>query len=156
MRWFAFERRWLRAVFDALLPSDAHPRVTQGARDQPLDRFVDDLLASSPRRFLLGLRVSLWMVALAPLVVLRRPRTFAGLGPDERLAVLERIRVHRVYLIRETINLLKMVACLGWGAMPAVRAQIGLERADAAPPAWALAPSAVEEQPRADATGGVP
>ena len=47
-----FERRWLHAVFEAILPSGAHPTLTLGARDVPMDAFIDDLWAHAPLQLL--------------------------------------------------------------------------------------------------------
>src|SRR4051812_48368100 len=121
MRLFAFERRWFAVVFDTILPSGVSDRLPLGARDVPLDRFVDDLFASAPTRMLAGFRLALWVAWLAPLFVLRRARLFGGLSRGERLAVLERLRRSDVYAIRELPNLLKTAACLGWAGMPEVQ-----------------------------------
>jgi hypothetical protein len=135
MKWLSFERRALHALFDTMLPSGAHPRVPLGARDVPMERFVDDLLAQTAPRFLLGLRASLWVIVLSPLLVLGRPRTFLGLSPANRLLLLDRLRAHPRYFVRETINVVKAVACLGYCALPSVRAQVGMEGAEM--PSWA-------------------
>jgi len=87
-RMLRFERRWLVRVFENLLPRGADPRLSLGAADVPMGRFVDDLLASSPLEFTVGLRLCLWMTMLAPLVVLRRFRTFLGLSQDDKMAVV--------------------------------------------------------------------
>lgn len=131
-----FERRAMLAVFDAMLPSGADPRLTTGARDVPLDRFIPLLMRRAPFQFALGLRAALWLVLLCPLLVIGRPRTFLGLSAGDRLRVLERLAASRSYALRELPNLLKMAACLGWGSHPAVRAQIGVAAPGDAPPAW--------------------
>lgn len=136
MRLMSFERRWLLAVFDTILPSGAHPRLSLGARDVPLGRFVDELFRAGAPRLLLGIRVSLWVAALAPLFLLGRMRTLFGLTPPDRARTLDLLRRHRIYVIRETVNVLKAAACLGYAAFPSVRRQVGIE--DTGPPApWA-------------------
>src|SRR5690242_14117090 len=70
-----FERRWLVRMSETLLPSQADPRLAIGASDVPMGRFVHDLLAHAPLDFVMGLRIVLWAVMLAPLVVFRRLRT---------------------------------------------------------------------------------
>jgi hypothetical protein len=134
---FRFERRWLVDVFETLLPAKIDPRLPLGAADVPMGRFVDDLVARSPFEFVLGLRLVLWLVVLAPFVVLRKPRTFLGLGPHERLVVLDRLRSSDLYVLREAPILLKTIACLAFGGLPQVQASIGIDPIDEVPPSWA-------------------
>src|SRR6266511_1909552 len=114
LRMLRFERRWLVRVFEKLLPRGADARLGISAADVPMGRFVDDLLAHAPLEFVMGLRLCLWMVRLAPIVLLRRLRTFLSLGPSARAAVLERLRRSDVYILREAPLLLKTTACLGF------------------------------------------
>ena len=137
MRLFPFERRWFAIVFETILPAGASDKVPLGARDVPLLRFVDDLFASAPFRMLAGFRVALWVVFLAPLWLLGRPRLFGALSPGDRIDLLHRLRRNRVYMIRELPTLLKTVACLGYCGLPSVQAAIGYDRIDPTPPAWA-------------------
>ncbi len=133
------ERRRLLVVFDAILPAGADPRLPLGARDLPLERFLQDLGQRAPTRALLGLRLVLWLVWLGPLPILGRPRTFAGLGEDQRVALLDALARSRSYVLREAPMLLKTLACLGYCGHPDVHAAIGLTSRDATPPAWAAA-----------------
>lgn len=123
-------------VFDAMLPSGADERVPTGARDVPMDRFLAAVMRRAPLQFALGLRVALWLVLLCPLLVIGRPRTFLGLSAADRARVLERLAASRSYAVRELPNLLKMVACLGWGSHPDVRRQVGVSAPGDRPPAW--------------------
>jgi hypothetical protein len=138
LRMFRFERRWLVRVFEVLLPRGADPRIPLGAADVPMGRFVDDLLADSSLEFVAGLRLCLWMMMLAPLVVLRRLRTFLGIDPAQQAAVLERLRTSDVYVFREVPMLLKTIACLGFFGLPQVQGAIGLNPIDTTPPSWAV------------------
>ena len=60
-----------------------------------------------------------------------------GLGADERMAVLERMRQSDVYLVREMPLLFKTVGCLGFCGLPQVHEQVGIEPRDTTPPEWA-------------------
>src|SRR5207247_7756003 len=120
-----------------LLPKCADARLSLGAADVPMGRFVDDLLASSPLDFAAGLRVCLWMTILAPLVVLKRFRTFFGLSPDDKMAVIEGMRRSNVYLVREAPILLKTIACLGFCGLPQVQGELGIHPIDTVLPSWA-------------------
>lgn len=136
MRLSAFERRALEVVFDAILPSGAHPKLPLGARDVPYAGFFDDAERFAPFELLLGLRAALWVVWLSPLVLLGKPRTFGGLSADDRLRVLVRLQASRIYFLRELPGIAKTVAALAYCGLPEVQRAIGLERIDRTPPSW--------------------
>jgi hypothetical protein len=136
-RMFRFERRWMLRIFEAVLPSGAHPNVARGAADVPLGAFIDDLLERAPIQSVLGLRAGVWLMMMAPWFVLRRPRTFLKLTAHERAALLDRLRRSDVYVIREIPTLFKIVACLGYCGLPSVQQDLGMVPLDATPPAWA-------------------
>ena len=130
-----FERRWLRAIWRAILPSEASPRLTTGADDLPMLAYFSDLMARSPLRFLLGFHAAIWIVGLAPLFMLRRLRTFAGLPQSEGSALLDRMAHSDVYIVRELPTLLKMIVCLGYAGHPKVLDAVGIPN-DGVPPDW--------------------
>jgi hypothetical protein len=137
VRLLRFERRWLVAVFETLLPSGADARLTVGAADVPMGRYVDDLLARAPLPSVLGMRAALWLVVFAPPFVLRRRCTFLGLTASDRLALLGRLQASDRYLIRETAMLFKFLACLGFCGLAMVQQRLGIHPLDPAPPSWA-------------------
>lgn len=139
LRGFSFERDWIVALFETVIPSDADPRVPLGADQAPMRRFVDDLLDHAPLQFIAGFRACVWLTQLAPPFVLARPRTFLGLGRSERLLLLERFHASPIYLLRELPLLLKTIGCLGFCGLPAVQAQLGITPRDALPAHWARA-----------------
>ncbi len=140
LRLFRFERRWLCRVFESVLPAGADPGLPLGARDVPMGRFLDDLLARAPLLTVIGLRGALWLVMLAPLALLRRPRTFLGLDPATRAALLDRLRHSDRYMVRESVTLLKIIACLGFGGLAPVQQHLGIHPTDDTPPDWARGP----------------
>lgn len=134
MRLLAFERRWLATLFDAIIPAGAHERLALGARDVPHSRLVEELGRYAPGHFLLGLRAAVWLAYLSPLIWTLR--TFGGLDAPRRVRHLERLAGSGIYMLREVPMLLKMVACLAYGALPEVQTRIGLPPADEPPPSW--------------------
>jgi hypothetical protein len=136
MTFFSFERRWLLAVLDAILPSGAHPRLVLGARDVPMARFVDDLLLRAPALAAIGLRASLWGVTLAPLAR-GRLCLFPALAQEDRVALLDALACSPIHLLREVPVLLKTLACLGYCGLPEVQRQVGIEPAPHVLPRWA-------------------
>jgi hypothetical protein len=137
LRLLRFERRWLLRIFAAILPSGGDPAQPRGAADVPLGRFIDDFAVHAPLITLIGLRAAVWLVMLAPLLVLRRGRTFLGLGAAEQVQLLERLRRSNRYFVRESALLLKLVACLGFCGLAAIQEPIGIVPLDETPPDWA-------------------
>ncbi|MFW5925170.1 MAG: hypothetical protein ACOCV4_03330 [Myxococcota bacterium] len=135
MRLRRFEERWMRLLFDAILPVDADPRLSSRAGDAPVGPLVDDLFRSAPGQFLLGLRAAIWVAYGSALVF--RLRTFRQLTREERAQHLERLEGSRLYFLREIPMLLKMVASLAYGALPQVQAAAGLPPAGEPAPEWA-------------------
>ncbi len=108
---FAFERRWLLAAFEAVLPSGAHDRLVLGAAEVDMDAFLVDLGARAPGRFL------------------RRPCRFVAQPVAARERVLRWFAARRSYLLRELPMLVKMVACLGYADRPEVQRLVGYPEA---------------------------
>jgi len=140
LRLLRFERRWLVRVFEAVLPP-GDPTLALGAAQAPMGNFVDDFLARAPLPAVLGLRAGLWLVMLAPLLVLGRPRTFLGLSPADRFALLDRLRKSDLYLVRESATLFKIVACLGFCGLPPIQQRIGIYPTDETLPSWTGGPT---------------
>lgn len=133
----SFEKRWLLVIFETLVPSGANERFPVGARDAPMARFVDDLIAHAPAHFCLGLRACIWVLTLSPIFVLGKLGTFGSLESAERLALLRRFSASPNYVIREMPLLFKTVACLGFCGLPDVQSRLGIHPVDATPPDWA-------------------
>lgn len=132
-----YERRWLLVVFETIVPSGTSQRTPLGARDAPMDRFLEDLFRSAPLHFCLGLKACLYFVMVAPLFVLGRFSTFLGLTEGERLKLLEKLGESDTYVIREMPLLFKTVACLGFCGLPEVQSRLGISPVDVSPPEWA-------------------
>jgi hypothetical protein len=137
MTLLGFERRWLLAIFEAVVPTGPDSRLPASAARAPMGRFLDDLVRHAPAHFVLGLRACMWALMLAPPFVLGRMATFMGLSSVERLALLERLGRSDVYVVREMPLLFKTVACLGLCGLPDVQGHVGISPVDASPPAWA-------------------
>ncbi len=125
MKLFAFERRWAATIGHALVPPDA-----PGVADFHLERIdigarYADECALSPWYVALIFRASLWLTWLAPLWLLGRLHTFAGVDGETRVVVLERLLKHRRYTVRMAGLFLKLTMCgLLLGDEPTL-AQIG-------------------------------
>ena len=89
--------------------------------------FFDEVVASVPLEPSLGLRVTLWIIALAPLFTIRRLATIASLEPEARQRVLDRLLASRVYAVRQLVAGFKAMGVF------ALRAVAGDPRPDERP-----------------------
>jgi hypothetical protein len=119
-RLLPFELAWTDAAFDAIFP-DGTALPHGVARLHPA-RFFDELLVEIPLEQSLGLRVALWIVALAPLFTIRKLGTIASIEPAERTRVLERLLASPTYAVRQLTLGLKAMAALLYVQSSDVRA----------------------------------
>lgn len=120
----SMEAAWARAVFGAMFPANAHPRLPHGADAVDVVACFNDVCKSVPARVVVGLRAALWIIALAPIVVLLRLRTIAGLDEDAREKVVLTLLSSRFYFVRQLTLLLKAFGALFFVSSPEVRAAI--------------------------------
>lgn len=106
-----FERRWAATIARALVPPGAlaGSGVDLGAIDVGA-RYAEEC-AISPWYAALAFRASLWLTWLAPLWLLGRLRTFAGVDGETRVVVLERLLKHKRYFVRMAGLFLKLAIC---------------------------------------------
>ena len=69
----------------------------------------------------LGLRVAVWALTFAPLLLLGSLRLFPGLAPDRQDLLLQRAAGSRFYLLRQLVTTIKALACLAYFRDPRVR-----------------------------------
>jgi len=128
MQLTGIEKRWLRSALAALIPAGANRRFPLGALETGALKLGEDMLAQSPLLAALGVRAAIWVAYLFPLFVVGKLKTLSGLSPDEQDRYLNRLYDHPLYLIRQTILLLKSVACLSYLADDRVREALGMMR----------------------------
>ncbi len=132
-RLFSFELAWAEAAYVAIYPDPPRNPLSRGIRVMEPARFYDELIAGVPTEQALGLRVSLWIVALAPLFVLRRLCTIAALSEAERVTVLERLLASSVYAVRQLTLGFKAMGALRYAQDHALRAEMTTPRLAPAP-----------------------
>lgn len=120
MRLFELEQTWAAAAFGAFFPE--RTALPHGIAQMDPGRFLADTIASAPLEQSLGLRLTLWMVALAPVILLRRLGTIATIEPNERQRVLESLIASRIYAVRQLVVAFKAMASLLYTQSPAIRA----------------------------------
>jgi hypothetical protein len=117
-----FELAWTDAAFDAIYPEPPRSVLPHGVASMHPARFFDSVLASVPFEQSLGLRFTLWMIALAPLFTIRKLGTIASISAYDRTRVLERLVTSPIYVVRQLAMSFKAVATLLYAKSDAVRA----------------------------------
>lgn len=121
-RLFGFELAWAEAAFDAFFPEGS--ALVHGIARMSPAAFFDDLLADVWLETALGLRATLWIIALAPLFVLRRFATIASLDAEDRERVLEALLASRIYAVRQLVAGFKAMGSLRYSQSPEIRKQM--------------------------------
>lgn len=116
----SMERRWALDIWDAIYPG-GDKRLRVGIKDLDAEAFLLDFARSMPPLAVLGLRVAIVVIALAPLVVLRRLCTIHGLRREERLGVLARLYASDNYFVRSFVTLVKATGALLYAGTQGVR-----------------------------------
>ena len=129
----SFELEWTNAAFDAIYPAPPRSMLPHGIASMHPARFFDGVLASVPFEQSLGLRVTLWMIALAPLFTIRRLGTIASIDESERGRVLERLVTSPNYFVRQLAMSFKAIATLLYAQSDVVRAAMSTPRLTAPP-----------------------
>ena len=117
----SFELAWTDAAFDTIYPEPPRSLLPHGALSMHPARFFQGVLATVPLEQSLGLRLTLWMIALAPLFTIRRLGTIASIDPDDRVRVLERLLASPNYFVRQLTMSFKAIATLLYAQSEAVR-----------------------------------
>ena len=123
-RLFEFELAWADAAFDAIFPPPPKTVLAHGIATMQPGRFFDDVVANAPVEQSLGLRLALWIVALAPFFVLARLATIASLDADDRPRVIERLITSPIYAVRQLMVGFKAMGSLLYAQSPHVHAQM--------------------------------
>ncbi|MCA9563953.1 MAG: hypothetical protein KC561_10715 [Myxococcales bacterium] len=122
-----YETRWAVALLEAVLPFAENE--TDDVR-RGLSTFVDDFVRSAPAQTAWAFRGVVWgLNCFGPLLVMKRLRTAQRLSVAERAELLDSLSHKRAYLVRESANLLKAVACIGRCTDAELRAHIRGEAA---------------------------
>jgi hypothetical protein len=123
MKLMRCEERWAEAAMGAIFPGSRRYGLAD-IRAMDVPAFLRGLLGAVPAHAALGMRVAIWLVALAPLVVLGRFATIAGLALPEREAVLARLVASRTYAVRQLAMVLKATGALLYAGDDRVRARM--------------------------------
>lgn len=105
-----------------------YPRVDDlpGLGEMDVDGKIAALRRESTLLFWIGLVGAAFVFQITPILTVRRPWPAVWLDEEQLDAHAHRIATHPVYLLRQTIFLLKLIAGVFWGQAPEVRAFLSL------------------------------
>ncbi len=135
----SFELAWTDAAFDTIYPEPPRGLLPHGVASMQSACFFDTVLATIPLEQSLGLRATLWMIALAPLFTIGRLGTIASVSADDRARVLTRLLSSSNYFVRQLAMSFKAMATLLYAKSEAVRDAMTVPVARASADARALA-----------------
>lgn len=124
------ERRWAQALLEAFAPSGGPGLAPREGEVDFLGTFGTLARRARPRAAW-GLRIAVWLAALAPLWLWGRLRTVCGLSRGARAALLEELLAHRSFPVRELTLLLKLAASMALLGTNSVRARSGYDHVQA-------------------------
>lgn len=110
--WTPFERRWRDVAVAAVLPGPA-----------PAPDFWTELATAATPLLRFGLRAAVWLLTFAPLLH-GRPHLLGGLPEADREALLARLGAHRLFLVRQVVTTVKLIAAFGVFREPPARRAI--------------------------------
>jgi hypothetical protein len=123
MKLTRFETAWAEAEMQAIFPGSTDDGLAD-IRAMDVKGFVTQTMRYMPFQAALGFRLAVWIVALAPLLVLGRLATFTGLALADRERVIERLVVSRAYVVRSLVMILKTIGALLYAGDDGVRARM--------------------------------
>jgi hypothetical protein len=118
--WLAFERRWRDSILAAMIPrldSSGLP----GLAELDLTGFHERFDLAAPPLLRFGIRAAVWFLIFAPPFLIGRFAPFSRLSAEDRDRVLDRASRHRLYLVRQLLLTLKLVASFAYFQDPRVR-----------------------------------
>jgi hypothetical protein len=128
MKLAEFEMSWAKAALGAMFPrvgmvraGGAASGTWGGVADLDVDGFLAATFAGVPLEPALGLRLSVWIVAFAPLFAIGRWCTIRALPEDERERVVQKLLASPFYAVRQLVLGLKAIGAMLYVTAPAVR-----------------------------------
>jgi hypothetical protein len=107
MRLTTLESRLAHAALEAFAP-----RLPSLRASIDYAGVLGQMMRNSTRKAAFGMRLALWVVALAPLWLGGKLCTFASLSLERRTRMITRLMAHKIYVVRELMQLLKMTAAM--------------------------------------------
>lgn len=126
--------RWLtrRVLLEIFPPNGALP----GLESVDLDGFLVDFHGDAPLLMRIALSLSVVVFVLSTPLTLYLPWPSLWLPQGLRERHMSRLAQHPIYVVRQTMTMLKMIAGMAWGQDPAIRAHLELKTYEPDPATW--------------------
>ena len=126
--------RWLtrKVLLEILPPHGALP----GLESVDLDAFLRGFSRDAPLLMRIALVLSVMIFIFSTPITIFLPWPSLWLPKAARDRHTARLANHPIYLVRQTMTMLKMVAGMAWGQDPAIRERLHLDAYDADPGTW--------------------
>lgn len=125
MKLSRFEDRQAVAAMAAIFPGSTEAGL-RDIRAMDVTGFLRQVMHCVPFQAAFGLRAAVWLVAFAPLFVLGRLATLAGLSVADRERVVQVLATSRSYVVRSLVMILKTMGALLYAGDDAVRARMAI------------------------------
>jgi hypothetical protein len=122
----AFEQRWARQLLSAFAPSGG-PGLAPHHDEVDYLGVVARMRREATPLAAFGLRIAIWIAALAPLWLWGKLTTISKLASERRTDLLRELLAHRAFVVRELATLLKLTAAMALLGTPSVRARSGYD-----------------------------
>jgi hypothetical protein len=120
MKMSRLEYTWAEAAMAAIFPG-SNDHGLAGIDRMDVRGYLGEVMRRVPFKAALGLRVAVWLVALAPLFVLGRFATIARLSQADRERVVARLVASKSYVLRSLVLIIKTIGALLYAGDDAVR-----------------------------------
>ena len=110
--WTDWERRALATIMETMLPAPSSDVPSLGELD--LSEFWQRFEATAPPMLRLGLRGATWGLGLGSVFLLGRAASFDALTLAERELLLERAAESPVFVLRQMVVVVKVVASMAY------------------------------------------
>lgn len=127
MKLARFEDRWAEAAMGAIFPGSSEAGL-RDIRAMDVSGHMREVMRCVPFKVALGLRIAIWMIALAPLFVLGRLATIVGLALADREKVVSELVTSRFYGVRSLVLFVKTMGALLYAGDDAVRARMAVPK----------------------------
>ena len=126
--------RWItRNVLLNVLPAGG---PLPGLDEVDLDQFLINFRRDAPLLMGVALSLSVLIYIFSTPITVFVPWPALWMPRGLRARHTERLAQHPIYVVRQTMTMLKMVAGMAWGQDPAVRQRLHLEAYEPDPATW--------------------
>jgi hypothetical protein len=139
-----FERRWVRHLLAAFAPTGG-PGLSPTPGEVDYVSAVGRMMRGASPLAAVGMRLAIWIAALAPIWLWGRLSTITKLAAEHRPQLLRDLLGHRAFAVRELTLLLKLCAAMALLGTPSVRARSSY---DVSSRAESVRPGAPAKAPR--------